>query len=86
VGHGVVNKRQGNEIGLTRDRLAEEDRPGRSPASDGGGAEAARPRELGWRWRRGRLLTVKIRQPSHEFTFGVGMSFIPYPLVLTPVV
>jgi ribonuclease HI len=30
--------------------------------------------------------TVKIRQPSHEFTFGVGMSFIPYPLVLTPVV
>jgi hypothetical protein len=34
----------------------------------------------------GYLLTVKIRQPSHEFTFGVGMSFIPYPLVLTPVV
>jgi hypothetical protein len=33
-----------------------------------------------------RLLTVKIRQPSHEFTFGVGISFIPYPLVLTPVV
>jgi hypothetical protein len=32
------------------------------------------------------LLTVKIRQPSHEFTFGVGMSFIPYLLVLTPVV
>jgi hypothetical protein len=32
------------------------------------------------------LLTVKIRQPSHEFTFGVGMSFIPYPLVLIPVV
>jgi hypothetical protein len=32
------------------------------------------------------LLTVKIRQPSHEFTFGVGMSFIPYPLVLTLVV
>jgi hypothetical protein len=32
------------------------------------------------------LLTVKICQPSHEFTFGVGMSFIPYPLVLTPVV
>jgi hypothetical protein len=32
------------------------------------------------------LLTVKIRQPSHEFTFGVAMSFIPYPLVLTPVV
>jgi hypothetical protein len=32
------------------------------------------------------LLTVKIRQPSHESTFGVGISFIPYPLVLTPVV
>jgi hypothetical protein len=32
------------------------------------------------------VLTVKIRQPIHEFTFGVGMSFIPYPLVLTPVV
>jgi hypothetical protein len=31
------------------------------------------------------LLTMKIRQPSHEFTFGVGISFIPYPLVLTPV-
>jgi hypothetical protein len=27
---------------------------------------------------------VKIHQPSHEFTFGVGISFIPYPLVLTP--
>jgi hypothetical protein len=34
----------------------------------------------------GEMLTMKIRQPSHEFTFGVGMSFIPYPLVLTPVV
>jgi hypothetical protein len=32
------------------------------------------------------VLTVKIRQPSHEFTFGVGKSFIPYPLVLIPVV
>jgi hypothetical protein len=32
------------------------------------------------------MLMVKIRQPSHEFTFGVGISFIPYPLVLTPVV
>jgi hypothetical protein len=32
------------------------------------------------------VLTVKIRQPSHEFNFGVGMSFILYPLVLTPVV
>jgi hypothetical protein len=31
-------------------------------------------------------LMVKIRQPSHEFTFGVGISFILYPLVLTPVV
>jgi hypothetical protein len=33
----------------------------------------------------GEMLTVKIRQPSHEFTFSVGISFIPYPLVLTPV-
>jgi hypothetical protein len=32
------------------------------------------------------VLTVKFRQPSHEFTFGVGMNFISYPLVLTPVV
>jgi hypothetical protein len=32
----------------------------------------------------GEMLTVKFHQPSHEFTFGVGMSFIPYPLVLTP--
>jgi hypothetical protein len=32
------------------------------------------------------VLTVKFRQPSHEFTFGVGISFIPYPLVLTPLV
>jgi hypothetical protein len=30
------------------------------------------------------LLTVNFHQPSHEFTFGVGMSFISYPLVLTP--
>jgi hypothetical protein len=34
----------------------------------------------------GEMLTVKFHQPSHEFTFGVGMSFISYPLVLTPVV
>jgi hypothetical protein len=34
----------------------------------------------------GVLLTVKFHQPSHEFTFGVCMSFIPYPFVLTPVV
>jgi hypothetical protein len=34
----------------------------------------------------GELLTVKFHQPSHEFTFGVGISFIPYPLVLTPLV
>jgi hypothetical protein len=32
------------------------------------------------------VLMVKFRQPSHEFTFGVGISFIPYPLVLTPLV
>jgi hypothetical protein len=34
----------------------------------------------------GEMLTVKFRQPSHEFTFGVGMSFISYPFVLTPLV
>jgi hypothetical protein len=34
----------------------------------------------------GRLLTVKFRQPSHEFTFSVGMTFVSYPLVLTLVV
>jgi hypothetical protein len=34
----------------------------------------------------GELLTVKFRQPSHEFTFSVGMTFVYYPLVLTPVV
>jgi hypothetical protein len=34
----------------------------------------------------GELLTMKFRQPSREFTFGVGMTFIPYPLVLTTVV
>jgi hypothetical protein len=32
------------------------------------------------------VLTVKFRQPRHEFTFGVGMTFVSYPLVLTPVV
>jgi hypothetical protein len=32
----------------------------------------------------GEMLTVKFRQPSHEFTFGVDMTFISYPLVLTP--
>jgi hypothetical protein len=34
----------------------------------------------------GEMLAVKFRQPSHEFTYGVGMNFISYPLVLTPVV
>jgi hypothetical protein len=33
-----------------------------------------------------KLLMVKFHQPSHEFTVGVGMSFISYPLVLTPLV
>jgi hypothetical protein len=46
VEHGEANKRQRNAIGLTRDRLVEEDRPGRSSVSDGGGAEAARSRRL----------------------------------------
>jgi hypothetical protein len=47
VRHGVANKRQGSAIGLTRDRLVVKVRPGRWPASGGGGAEAARPRRLG---------------------------------------
>jgi hypothetical protein len=34
----------------------------------------------------GEMLMVKFRQHSHEFTFGVGMTFVYYPLVLTPVV
>jgi hypothetical protein len=34
----------------------------------------------------GEMLMVKFRQPSHEFTFGVDMSFILYPLVLIPLV
>jgi hypothetical protein len=34
----------------------------------------------------GEMLIVKFRQPSHEFTFGVDISFILYPLVLTPLV
>jgi hypothetical protein len=32
----------------------------------------------------GELLTVTFRQPSHDFTFGVGMTFVSYPFVLTP--
>jgi hypothetical protein len=32
----------------------------------------------------GETLIVNFRQPSHEFTFGVGMNFISYPLVLIP--
>jgi hypothetical protein len=36
--------------------------------------------------KRAHVLTVKFHQPSHEFTFGVGMTFISYALVLTPLV
>jgi hypothetical protein len=36
--------------------------------------------------RMGEMLTVKFHQPSHEFTFGVGMNFISHPLVVTPLV
>jgi hypothetical protein len=32
----------------------------------------------------GEMLTLKFHQHSHEFTFGVGMNFISYPLVLPP--
>jgi hypothetical protein len=38
------------------------------------------------KFKHGEMLTVKFRQPSHEFTFGVGKTFVSYPLVLTPVV
>jgi hypothetical protein len=38
------------------------------------------------RFKHGVMLKVKFHQPSHEFTFGVGMNFISYPLVLTPLV
>jgi hypothetical protein len=31
-----------------------------------------------------KLLTVNFRQPSHEFSFGVGTYFISYPFELTP--
>jgi hypothetical protein len=34
----------------------------------------------------GEMLTVKFRQPSHEFTFRVGVSSISYPLVLTTLI
>jgi hypothetical protein len=34
----------------------------------------------------GEMLMVNFCQPSHEFTFGVGMNFISHPLVLTPLV
>jgi hypothetical protein len=32
------------------------------------------------------MLMVKFRQPSHEFTFCVGITFVSYTLVLTPLV
>jgi hypothetical protein len=34
----------------------------------------------------GEMLTVKFRQPRHEFTFNVGMTFLSYPFVITPLV
>jgi hypothetical protein len=64
-----------SSLPAARDRWGLGRRGRRQPAAPGSGVAVA-----------GSLLTVKIRQPSHEFTFGVGISFIPYPLVLTPVV
>jgi hypothetical protein len=49
VGPAQANKWHRVAIGLTLDRLVVEVQPGRSPASGGGGAEAARPRRLGQR-------------------------------------
>jgi hypothetical protein len=40
---------RGSSIGLTSDGLVAVVRPEKSPASGGGGAAAARPRELGRR-------------------------------------
>jgi hypothetical protein len=34
----------------------------------------------------GEMLMVKFCQPRHEFIFGAGITFISYPLVLTPLV
>jgi hypothetical protein len=34
----------------------------------------------------GELLTVNLRQPSHEFTFSVVIDLISNPLVLTPLI
>jgi hypothetical protein len=53
VGHGQANKRRESAIGLTRERLVEEDRPGMSPVSGAGGAAKARARELKRREDRG---------------------------------
>jgi hypothetical protein len=47
--------------------------------------ESFSPMKIDWK-KKWILLKVKICQPSHEFTFGVGMTFVSYPLVLTPVV
>jgi transposase InsO family protein len=70
---------EGNQVALE-----DCDRPARRGARCGAAALRQVPTSLTTLPRA--LLKVKIRQPSHEFTFGVGMSFIPYPLVLTPVV
>jgi hypothetical protein len=71
----------------------------RSRVEEGGGWTKGKgltsgPRQSVTRGRRGGagpmrdrwVLMVKFRQPSHEFTFGVGMTFVSYPLVLTPMV
>jgi hypothetical protein len=39
---GQANKRRGSSIGLARERLVEEDWPGKSPASGGGAAAGTR--------------------------------------------
>jgi hypothetical protein len=48
------------------------------PRSDGDRSSSRRYNN-NRRYDRHGLLTVKFRQPSHEFTFGVGMTFISYP-------
>jgi hypothetical protein len=39
---------------------------------------------ISWKQIAAKVFTVNFRRPSHEFTFGISMNFISYPLVLTP--
>jgi hypothetical protein len=67
----------GSRAGLTEDRR---------PHNGGRGDVCCDVAKLPLTNNERKLSTVKFCQPSHEFTFGVGITFIPYPLVLTPLV